>query len=807
MKTTMSAGIVSGASKNLRPSLSGLIANIAMAALIFLGCLMFSFKAQAEEETWEYSVRVSAAVQASPPQIILSWPQDEALMPSSYTVYRKEIDDTSWGPGTALSGSTTNYVDTDVVDGAAYEYQIVKVTSQYKGYGYIYAGMDVPLTESRGKLVLVVDNTYSTNLSNQLAQLEQDLVGDGWTVLRHDVSPTDPVTYVKSLIQADYNSDPANVNTVFLFGHVPVPYSGDIAPDEHVPAHQGAWPADVYYADMVGTWTDDSVNDTNAQDPRNWNVPGDGKFDQSTLPAPVQLMVGRVDLHNLPGIATYDGPPTFPDEETLLSNYLTKDHNYRQKNFDLPRQGLIGNYFGDFYGEAFAASGWRNFAPFFGVQNITDLPNEGTWLPTLSSQGYLWSYGCGPGSDTSAGGLGNDDIYYTMRTPDLYNADPQSVFVMLFGSWFGDWDCQDDLMRAVLATPTYGLACLWSGSPHWFCHHMALGETIGYSTRLTQNNGSNGLYQTEVTQFAGLVHVALMGDPTLRMHVVAPASNLAGAVNGGTVQLTWNSSPDSVLGYNVYRASSNAGPFTRLNGQLITANSFTDYSPGSGTQSYMVRAVKLEASASGTYYNASEGIFVNMNAGIVATPPVLNVSVTSNASRLGLVPGEFTFTRSGSDSADLTAYFSLGGTAAWGTDYELYPYEYFYTVVIPAGESSTTMTVNPQSSSVWVGPETIELTLMPPSDDSYTLGPENDVTMSLGGNGVSNVSLRLSNSIATLTWPGAAGRVYHVAYESYLDDDWTDFGMNVQGTSPTVQWSDPGTPLAPQRFYRVFETQ
>ncbi|HWF18487.1 MAG TPA: fibronectin type III domain-containing protein [Verrucomicrobiae bacterium] len=571
-------------------------------------CLAVLTSARAIDETWEYSVQVSATVQSSPAQIHLTWPQDTWLAPSSYTVYRKLLSDTSWGAGTILSGGATDFIDTNVVNGSAYEYQIVKVTSQYTGYGYIYAGINVPLTESRGTMILIVDDNFSAPLTNQLFQLEQDLVGDGWTVLRHDVSTNDSVEYVKSLIQSDYNSDPADVNTVFLFGHIPVPYSGDIAPDEHVPAHQGAWPADVYYGNLFGNWTDYTINDAKATDPRNWNVPGDGKFDQSSIPGQVQLMVGRVDLHNLPGV-TYSGNAIFPSEQTLLANYLTKDHNFRQKVFNLPRLGVVGDFFGNYGGEAFAASGWRNFAPFFGAQNVLDLTKDGTWISTLNWDPFLWSYGCGPGDWNTISDLGNDDKYYTAVTPDFAQANIQTVFTMLFGSYFGDWDVKDDLMRGVLAAPSYTLACLWSGSPHWYCHHMALGQTLGFATRLTQNNGPNGLYKNQVMNYAGLVHIALMGDPTLRMHVVGPPANLSASASAGNVQLIWNGSSDSIAGYNIYRSSSPMGPFTRLNNQLVAGTSYTDTNPSAAAQSYMVRAVKLENTPSGTYYNQSQGIF------------------------------------------------------------------------------------------------------------------------------------------------------------------------------------------------------
>ena len=59
---------------------------------------------------------------------------------------------------------------------------------------------------------------------------------------------------------------------------------------------------------------------------------------------------------------------------------------------------------------------------------------------------------------------------------------------MFFGSYFGDWDSPNNFLRAPLATPTYTLTSAWAGRPYWMFHHMALGETIGFSTRLTQNN-------------------------------------------------------------------------------------------------------------------------------------------------------------------------------------------------------------------------------------------------------------------------------------------------------------------------------
>ena len=134
----------------------------------------------------DYAVRVSATVQTNPAQISLSWPANAGS--TGYLVYRKSRDAKVWGTGLPLPSSASNYVDLNVVAGSSYEYRISKSATNYSGEGYVYAGIAVPLVESRGKVVLLVDNTLSTSLASELARLQQDLAGDGWTVLSHDVA-------------------------------------------------------------------------------------------------------------------------------------------------------------------------------------------------------------------------------------------------------------------------------------------------------------------------------------------------------------------------------------------------------------------------------------------------------------------------------------------------------------------------------------------------------------------------------------------------------------------------------------------
>ena len=584
---------------------------------ILIGLLIgFALHNARGDSTWVYSVQVSATVQASPPRITLNWQPDQ-YGANSYTVSRKNAGDSSWGAGVTLPGTATSYVDSSVAVGATYEYRIVKAaTLGYTGYGYIYAGVNAPMSDSRGKVVLVVDNTYSSQLTNELARLQSDLTGDGWNVVRRDVGRNDTPASVRAAIQAVYNADPANVKAVFLFGHVPIFRCGNLNIDGH---QARPLPADGYYGDMDGAW------------------------DASTsyLPSDVDLMVGRVDLANMPG----NGAATpWPSELEMLRNYLNKDHNWRHKILTAPARALMGNRFGDFNGEAFAASGFRAFEPLVGPGTVTfaseqdSAPPAQKWSSMLGAGIYLWGYGCGGGSYSSMSGMGTHGAYSDIWSTDIVGQDAKAVFFMMFGSWLGEWDSTDNLMRAVLATPTMGLTCSWAGRPHWYYHHMGLGEPIGYSARVSQNN--NGLYQNQVNYVMRGIHIALMGDPTLRLHQVAPPSTLLAASTSGQTALSWTASPDATLGYYVYRAPTAAGPFTRITTSPISAVAFTDTSAPAGTNIYMVRAAKIQNSPSGTYTNLSQGISVN-GSGSSASPLPLRITLKKAPNGMTLTwPGQ-----------------------------------------------------------------------------------------------------------------------------------------------------------------------
>lgn len=512
----------------------------------------------------------------------MSWPLDTTA--TSYLVKRRDPFAPNWTSGALLTGSATGYTDNNVLLGIRYEYWIAR-NGNPAGRQFVTAGIDALAYESRGKLVLVVDATKAAALAPRIDRLIQDLVGDGWQVLRHDVQPTATVNIVKALIAADAAASPGQVKQVFLLGHVPVPYSGLLAPDGHVPIHYGAWAADVYYGELNGPWTDTTVNDTGALRPENHNVPGDGKFDQSILPSDVDLAVGRVDFANMPAFAQ--------SETVLLQNYLDKDHDYRHRVFVVDQRAVVDDNFGWIGGEALAASGWRNFWALVGPSN-TFAADYFTTLNATSGNGYAWSYGCGSGSYTAAAGVGT--------TNDFAASTNRNVFTMLFGSAFGDWDYPDCFLRAPLASG-WTLASVWSGRPHWAFHPMGMGETIGACARQTQNETYTGGNE------AREVHIALMGDPTLREHIAAPVANVTVTDQWPQALVAWQASPQTVAGYHVYRAASPLGPFTRLTMFPVTGTSFVDPFALAGSSTYMVRALHREVTPSGSYWNLAQGVF------------------------------------------------------------------------------------------------------------------------------------------------------------------------------------------------------
>jgi hypothetical protein len=627
--------------------------------LVILAMMFYAGGVSAQTGPADYILPVEATVQATPPTITLNWPKDAKAL-HFYISRRLLGNGDPWKLVATIPGADSIYADPAVQVGTQYEYRVIDSTkndSTYAVFGFIASGIAVPALPQPGTVILVVDNTYSTVLKTEIAQLITDLTNEGWYVIRHDVARTDNVTDIQSTISNDFANDQIHVRTVFLLGHVPVPYSGDIAPDGHVPGkgnHQGAWPADVYYGSFETGWTDNIVDDTTGQDIRNWNVPGDGKFDQNVINPPMDLEVGRVDLYDM---------PSFPLSDTLLmKQYLNRDHAFRNGQLVVPNRALIDDNFG-LIGEsgtdiekingkydtlpytipldydAPATDGWRNFPPLVGRSNVFDFRKiesdtfhaASDWFGYADTAKYLWAYGCGPGSWGYCGGVANTTSQFSAPG---YSA----VFSMLFGSFFGDWGRPDDLLRAPLCSST-GLTCCWAGRPYWYFHPLGMGETFGFCTKISQDDtgsvnwailGTKLVCTSDymVSPSVGGVHIALMGDPTLRMQYLSdPPTALSASIGVNDVTLTWHAPSVKVPGYNIYRADATGDTLLLINSAPVTSTTFTDNAPLNDSNIYVVRATQLATTPSGSWWNESGGVTQGVKitlAGVADAPTAQN---------------------------------------------------------------------------------------------------------------------------------------------------------------------------------------
>lgn len=542
--------------------------------------LATSLLAQSSDEI--KSVQLQASIQESPAAIQLNWDSSVVAL-EQVQLHRRLAGTNSWGAAYALLDSLTHtYLDADLDPGEAYEYRITRRSEEGFGFGYLYSSTALAAPPHRGILILVVDEALLPELEPEIQRYQKDVTADGWLVKRIEMEASQPDTVVKQAILDLYQQAPEERHALFLLGHIAVPYSGNISPDGHS-NHVGAWAADVFYADVDGNWTDQSINNTSASREANHNVPGDGKWDQSSLPSDVELEMGRVDLSALPVFEE--------DMISLTRRYLDKNHAYRQGHFQLPARGLIENNFGSF-AEGFGQNGLKNFSTLVGRDSTRYLDYN-----TLKSEGYLLSYGCGGGSYQGAGGISNSS---TMATDSF-----QTVFTFLFGSYFGDWDVQNNFLRAALGSGTI-LTNAWAGRPNWNIHPMAMGKTIGYCTKLTQSN-SGFSYSAGFGNRS--IHIALMGDPSLRMYVLAPPAELQLEELPEGIQLEWVPSPaTNLLGYHVYRRSDDTSHFVRITDYPLEELSYLDPCPGSADSlQYLVKAIRLETSPSGRFYNESIG--------------------------------------------------------------------------------------------------------------------------------------------------------------------------------------------------------
>lgn len=564
--------------------------------LVLFIVTVFHFQLAKSQTGKSQVVMINATANANG-TIGLKWPAEN--WSGTFDIYRRVLGGASWGNAvTSLLGTANTWTDNTAKKGESYEYLVTKVSGgNASALGYIWAGNTVPETPGLGGIILLIDSAYIKALAPEISALQKQLKEEGWAVSALFAGRKESTQTVRNRIIAEYNRRNSAVKTLLIIGRVPVPYSGNylaatgqIYPPDGHPDHAGAWPADGYYGDMDGVWTDATVTNTAGSQARNQNKPGDGKFDQTIFPGTVELEVGRIDLFDMPAFSTND--------TLLVRKYLRRNMLWRTNKLTTVERALVDDNFGSLN---LSSTGFQNFSCMFPIDSIFETRD---YITTQKSSPYLWSYGCGGGSNTSCSGIG---------TTSSFVADSmQNIFTMLAGSYFGDWDQQNNILRAPLCNSA--LTSAWGGLPKWYVHHMALGMNVGYGAKLTMNNSAdywNGGFNMSDNK----VHISLQGDPTLKMRHLSPVKKVTAVSQNNLVKLSWTKAPGKHDGYVVYRYDTAANTYFRVNKNYIIKDTFFNDSSNfkNGKNTYTVRAIRLETTASGTWYNLGAGAFVNVN--------------------------------------------------------------------------------------------------------------------------------------------------------------------------------------------------
>jgi len=516
----------------------------------------------------------------------------------STEISRKSIQSNNWSV-IASNITSATYTDATIVAGVEYEYQFKVTTGAAPSlaYGYIAFGVNIPAKNSRGKMLLVVDDRFTSALADELSDLQKDLISDGWQVVAFTCSKDSTPQYVKTKL--DSINMVENLDAIYLIGHIPVPYSGAIRPDGHSD-HFGAWPTDLYYVTDASLWTDIYYNFSNSSRPINSNLYQDGKYDNAIIPAVTDCSISRVDFYDMPQFSN--------SELELLSNYLKKVSEYKKGVLEVNDAGIIDDNLIN-YGGGLAVSGEMSFP------SLTTTTYQDSSIDYLVANPTKWYM---------ANSFSNDTSMSNVASISTLDAKPyQGVFSLLFGSYFGDWNTQNNYMRGILANGKMLTSC-WAGRPNWFFHHMGLNNPIALSAKKSIDNGKRRGYVSTAYENAGSspngVHMALMGDLSLRNSYVEPVREFGAEMQHTQVMLTWkNASISAGISFLVYSSSDSLSGYTLLHTASGADSSYVDIN-GTANTYYYIKVVELDTTLSGSYFNNSVGVFTSVGRTVVTLP-------------------------------------------------------------------------------------------------------------------------------------------------------------------------------------------
>ena len=311
-----------------------------------------------------------------------------------------------------------------------------------------------------------------------------------------------------------------------------------------------------------------------------------------------------------------------------------------------------------------------------------------------------------------------------------------------------DSDADGDALTAILvgATPT-GLVFNSDGS-------FTYTPPAGFSGTTTfQYKANDGIADSNTVTVTITVTPGL---PTVTVVATTPTAAETGLVPGVfTFTRTGPSTFALDVSYSLGGTASNAGDYQQLFGSV-------HFNAGQTTATQTVTPI------ADALIEPDETVIVTINADpthyLIGSPGAATVTISDgapntvtvvatvpNAAETGLVPGEFTFTRTGPSTFALDVSYSLGGTASNAGDYQ----QLFGSVHFNAGQTTATQTVTPIADALIEPDETVIVTINA-DPTHYLIGSPGaaTVTISDGAPNTVTVVATVPNAAETGLVPG-----------------------------------------------------
>ncbi|UCD95076.1 MAG: putative Ig domain-containing protein, partial [Candidatus Zixiibacteriota bacterium] len=346
-----------------------------------------------------------------------------------------------------------------------------------------------PLSKDGSTLFYVIVNaSLFPSITSSISQYVTDLNNDGYDVEVHATLGGTPQD-LKAFLQSGYSSGMAGC---ILIGDLPVPWYETTCWDSY-----DAFPVDLYYMDLDGTWEDADEN---------------GLFDSHFGDKTPEIYVGRLTASPM----TLGGA----DEVSLVEHYFYKNHNYRTGQDLLMNRALV-----------YVDDDWIPWAYTWSdnvglAYNTRTLVSEGATTVDLDYEIRLaWNYEsvllCAHSSPSCHFfKIGEDWTGGTTCNDEVKDIDPVAHFYNLFACSNARYVEYDYMAGWYIFCESHGVASLGSTktgsmlSFEYFYGPFGAGKTIGESfADWFTSVGAYGFPQEDLCWFYGMT---LCGDPTLK---------------------------------------------------------------------------------------------------------------------------------------------------------------------------------------------------------------------------------------------------------------------------------------------------